>query len=251
MVEAFEVVSVLPDFKKADKLLDLFLKERREEFGFDLKNYFNNTSSEIIGVKAKHLDEVVKELKKKRKEGWFKVFLDFLWKSNVFEKKMIAVKAYVFVNLTFSDFEKISRGFDNWAHVDLFCIRVSGPYFQRYPGEVPKLRKFALSKNPWKRRFAAVSLVTILKDEYAEHSPALEILDFLVIDEAQREVLAASDWMMREFLKKNYEKGFDYVKKWAEHYSKTGDKRVRWVLLRVRHKLRDEHKKEIEELIGF
>ncbi len=251
MVGAFQIADALPDFKKADKLLDRYLKERREEFGFDLKNYFNNTSSKIVGVKARHLDEVVKHLKKHKKSKYYKKFLYFLWGSNVFEKKMIAVKSFAYADLSVSDFEKISEGFDNWAHVDLFCTRVSGPYFQKHPAEIPELRKFALSKNPWKRRFAAVSLITILKDEYAEHDVALKILDLLVIDEAQREVLAASDWMIREFIKKNYEKGRSYALKWAKHYSKTGDKRVRWVLVRARHKLKDEHKKQVEELIGF
>ena len=251
MFSASSVASALPDFEKADKLLDKYLKERKESFKFNLKKYFNNTSSKIIGVKAQSLDEVVKELKKHKKAKYYRKFLDFLWDSNVFEKKMIAVKGYAYANLSFSDFKKIARGFDNWAHVDLFCMRVSGPYFLKHPKEVVKLREFALSKNPWFRRFAAVSLISTLKDEYAEHDVALKILDLLVVDQSQREVLTASDWMIREFLKKNYEKAYDYVLKWAKHYSKTGNKEVRWVLVRARHKLKKEHKKEIEELIGF
>jgi|GEM_PF-6778654 len=251
MVSVAEVITSLPDFKKADKLLTKYLNQHKENFAFDLKNYFNNTSSEIIGVKAKYLDEVVKELKKQKKERYYKKFLDFLWQSNVFEKKMIAVKGYAFIDVNFNDFEKIAVGFDNWAHVDLFCMRVSGPYFLSHPKEVIKLEKFALSKNPWFRRFAAVSLISVLKDEYVEHDVALKILDLLVVDEAQREVLTASDWMIREFIKKNYEKGYNYLVKWASHYAKTGNKKVRWVLIRARHKLKKEHKKEIEELIGF
>ena len=251
MVSAEKIVSVLPDFQKADKLLDKYLVEHESSFKFNLKNYFNNTSSKIIGVKAVDLDTVVREVKKHRRAKWFKDFAYFLWQSSVFEKKMIAVKLFAYADLKFSDFKRIAAGFDNWAHVDLFCSRVSGPYFLKHPAEVVKLEEFALNRNPWMRRFAAVSLITILKDEYVEHDLALKVLDLLVVDQSQREVLTASDWMIREFLKKNYEKAYGYVLKWAKHYSKTGDKRVRWVLVRARHKLKKEHKKEIEELIGF
>ena len=251
MVSSSSVAGALPDFEKADKLLDKYLNERKENFKFDLKKYFNNTSSKIIGVKARYLDEIVRELKKHKKAKYYRNFLDFLWASNVFEKKMIAVKGYAFAGLSFNDFKKIALGFDNWAHVDLFCMRVSGPYFLKHPKEVVLLEKFALSKNPWFRRFAAVSLINTLKDEYAEHDVALKILDLLVVDEAQREVLTASDWMIREFLKKNYKKAYGYVLKWAKRYSKTGNREVRWVLVRARHKLNKKHRKEVEELIGL
>ena len=108
-----------------------------------------------------------------------------------------------------------------------------------------------LSRNPWRRRFAAVSLITTLRNPDLDHEVALDILSILVPDEAQREVLAAADWMIREYLRKNYKKGFKYMHNWALHYKETGDRKVRWVLVRARHKLQDKEKKVIEKLIDM
>ena len=252
-MKAETVVKALPYLEKFDKRLDKYLKERKRPLGkFRPDNYFNNTKLEFLNVKAEHGYAIIKEIKKRKVDKkTIRKLADFLWKKNVFEKKSIAIGCYILSDLNFMEFGKIVKDIDNWAHCDYFCTKLSGPFFHENPKYLEKLKKFAYSKNPWERRFATVSLITTLKDPDVKHDTALKILSILVPDEAQREVLAASDWMIREFVKKNYKKGFDYMKQWAKYVQKTGDKNARWVLVRARHKLNEKDKKYIEELIGM
>ncbi|MEM0372637.1 MAG: DNA alkylation repair protein [archaeon] len=217
MTNAHEIAEALPDFKKADALLDAYLRERAKTLGkFRPENYFNNTKARFINVKTANIRDVSKALCKKKNEPYFREFADFLWNSGVFEKMSIAAEAYAYCDLSFEDFSEIVKNIDNWAHCDSFCARVSGPYFQNQPTKIPELMRFAKSRNPWERRFACVSLISILRDKSANHVDALRILDILVPDKDRKIVGAAVDWMMREYVKKNYDEGFAFMKKWAK-----------------------------------
>jgi 3-methyladenine DNA glycosylase AlkD len=217
-----KIAGALPDMKKADGLLDKYLSERSKPLGkFKPENYFNNAKLKFLNVKTAHIGNVLKAVKKqKADERTIRKLADFLWKQKVFEKKSIAIGCYSLLDLGFEEFIPIVGGFDNWAHCDVFCGNISGPYFREHQDEIKKLIPFAKSKNPWDRRFACVSLITILRDPDAEHGEALHVLDLLVPDKERKIVGAAIDWMMREFLKKNYDDGLAYMKKWAGYCRK-------------------------------
>lgn len=246
------IINDISDFRKADELITQYLEKNSiNDAHFNYLNYFNNTRTNYICVKSIFAENVIKEIKKKKNEKNFRKLLDLLWFSNDFQKMIIAAKLYPYVETNFDDYIKIVKKIDNWAHCDVFCSKVSGPYFYKNPDKLEKIVSFAKSNNPWERRFATVSLITTLRNVDGDHKKALEILDMLMTDTAQKEVMAATDWMIREYLRKNYDKGFEYMLKWADYAKKNNDKNVRWVLVRARHKLQPKDKKEIEKIIGM
>jgi len=251
MVKPEDIADALPDVKKADSLLDNYLSEKacKPDHRFSPQRYFNDTKKTYLWVRTPDLTAVVKTLKKHKAEPAFRQFIDMLWYSNVFEKMIIAAKSYAFIELNFDDYTKIIRSIDNWAHCDVLCAS-SGAYFRDHPGEIKRLMPLAKSKNPWERRFATVSLIGILREPNADHGTALQVLDILMTDTDLKVIGAATDWMVREYLRKNYDAGLAYVRKWADYAQRTGDKNVRWVLVRARHKLKENDKKEIEKKLS-
>ena len=250
MIQAKQIAEALPDVSRADKLLDKFLKERsKSDSHFSPERYYNNSKAKFIYVETAFMSEVVRELKRKKQMPEITVFTNKLWNSNVFEKMIIAGKLAEFIDLSFEDYERMVKRIDNWAHCDVLCGRAIGFYFLENQNKIPKLEKWAKSKNKWCRRAAAVSLMQILRDEKASKKQALKILDMLMED-SEDMVMKATDWMIRELSKKHQDTGYEYCRKWALRYRKTGNRNTRWVLVRARHKLDDKHKKSIEEMLN-
>jgi 3-methyladenine DNA glycosylase AlkD len=254
MIQAKQIAEALPNFSKADKLLNKFLKERAipkesRDPCFSFERYFNNSKTNFLCVKTGFLVEVVKELKKKKQMPELTIFLDNLWNSNIFEKMIIAGKLAEFVDLSFTDYEQMVKRIDNWAHCDVLCSRAIAFYFLEHQNELPKLKKWAKSKNRWYRRAATVSLMRVLDDKNASKKEALKILDILMEDSDDM-VMKATDWMIRTLSSKHQDMGYEYCKKWALRYKKTGNKNIRWVLVRARHKLNEKHKQSIEKLLS-
>ena len=250
MIQAKQIAEALQDIAKADRLLDKYLEERaKQDCHFSPDRYFNNTKTKFLYVRTPLMFDVVRELKKKKQLPKMRAFLHKLWNSNVFEKMIIAGKLAEFVDLSFADYENMVKKIDNWAHCDVLCGRAVALYFLENQNEIPKLEKWAKSKNKWYRRAAAVSLIQILRDKNASKNEALKVLDMLMED-SEDMVMKATDWMIRELSKNNKKIGYEYCNKWALYYKKTGNKNVRWVLVRARHKLNEKHKKSIEKLIS-
>lgn len=71
-------------------------------------------------------------------------------------------------NFQESDFKIFERWLkkyvNNWAKVDVFCTHTINYFVQNYPEVIPKIKKWASSKNRWMRRAAAVSFVSGSKD---------------------------------------------------------------------------------------
>jgi 3-methyladenine DNA glycosylase AlkD len=140
-----------------------------------------------------------------------------LWQSGFIEESFVACTwAYSvhqdFKPDDFSVFEKwIHKHVDNWASCDTFCNHTVGTFIEMYPEYLSGLKRWALSKNRWMRRAAAVSLIVpakqgkFLKDVF-------EIADILLLDREDM-VQKGYGWMLKVAANTHEQEVFDYVMK--------------------------------------
>ena len=97
----------------------------------------------------------------------------------------------------------------NWAACDGFCTRVMGEYLEKYPENMPVLKKWAVSENLWLRRAAAVSLIKpARKGDYLPE--AFEIAGILLND-AEDMVQKGYGWLLKEESRRHSREVLDYV----------------------------------------
>lgn len=105
-----------------------------------------------------------KEMKAIPKKEIFLLCED-LWQSGYMEESLIACdwsysQKKNFEPADFRLFERwIKKYVSNWASCDTFCNHTVGEFLMMYPEFLPELKKWAVSKNRWVKRAAAVSLI--------------------------------------------------------------------------------------------
>ena len=136
-------------------------------FGEGQRNFFKHevntwgVRSEALRGIAKNLAPLVKPLPAAQRNR----FCALLWKSGKLEEGILAV--YVYDRFAkrcgvaeFDLFEKwIDRYVENWATCDAVCTRLVRASIENEPSLIARLPAWTASKNRWKRRAAAVSLV--------------------------------------------------------------------------------------------
>jgi len=126
----------------------------------------------VHGVKTAELQKIAKtyfaEVKDLPKEEVF-ALCEPLWQSGYLEESGIACEWIRQIHPQFKpkDWAVFERWIDeyikNWARCDTFCTHTVGTFLEMYPQYVKKLSVWAKSKNLWKRRAAAVSLIVPAK----------------------------------------------------------------------------------------
>jgi 3-methyladenine DNA glycosylase AlkD len=163
-----------------------------------LRKISNNIFKEVKGKPAAEILDICDELLKSDER--YKRFFAFDWARKL--------KGYY----RKSDFERFERWLksyvDNWGACDHFC-GITGELLIQYPDLVPKIRKWAKSKNRWFRRAAAVSLIDpvtggILLDE------VFKTADILLTDEDDM-VQKGYGWMLKEAGDQFPDEVFEYV----------------------------------------
>jgi 3-methyladenine DNA glycosylase AlkD len=97
----------------------------------------------------------------------------------------------------------------DWGSVDDYCTHTMGFFLYKYSKFAPQAKKWALSKNPWIRRAAAVSFIYGLRrGTFIEH--IFDVANTLLIDE-HKYVQWGYGWMLKEATKHFLNDVFEYV----------------------------------------
>ena len=99
----------------------------------------------------------------------------------------------------------------NWASCDTFCNHTVGTFLEMYPQYVSRLRTWAKSKNLWKRRAAAVSLI-IPARKGLFHENVFELAEILLLD-SEDMVQKGYGWMLKEAGNSDQQAVFQFVMK--------------------------------------
>jgi len=111
-----------------------------------------------------------------------------------------------------SDFARFERWLedyvDNWGACDHFC-GITGQLLIQYPDLIPKIMKWAKSKNRWLRRAAAVSLIDPVSEGFMLDE-VLKTADLLLTDDDDM-VRKGYGWMLKEAFNRFPDEVFEYV----------------------------------------
>ena len=112
-----------------------------------------------------------------------------------------------------ADFRMLERWLNkyvsNWAACDTLCGGPLGEFLLRFPQFLPKVQKWACSKNRWLRRASAVALILAAKQE--KYLPeAYKTADILLEDEDDM-VQKGYGWLLKEIANKRPQEVLDFV----------------------------------------
>lgn len=198
--------------KELAKSIDLKYKEGAINFfkePIKLKGVKTPIVRKIAGayfqkIKTKPVDKIFslseKLLKRKRMEERIIAFDWVLRLKKEYEKKH------------FKLFERwLERYVSNWADCDDFCTRAFGCLIFQYPEFLPQLNKWAKSKNRWKRRAAAVTLIYgVRKRKFLKK--IFEISKILLLDDDDL-VQKGYGWALKEAGNQYQRQVFNFVMK--------------------------------------
>jgi 3-methyladenine DNA glycosylase AlkD len=109
------------------------------------------------------------------------------------------------IHTHFAVFTRMLKQADNWSKCDALAIRLIGPALLQNPEHVKVVVSWAKSKNPWKRRVAAASLVLAARRKQF-HREIREVADTLAADD-EIIVQKGLGWLLRELGKASPELG--------------------------------------------
>jgi len=133
----------------------------------------------------------------------------------------------------------IEKYVNNWATCDTLCHHTVGAFIEKYPKRVGVLRKWALSKNMWMRRAAAVSLIVPAKrGEFLDE--AFAISDALMSDNEDL-VQKGFGWLLKEESRTHQKEVYDYVIKNRGRMPRTA---LRYAIEKMPEELRAEAMKK-------
>jgi 3-methyladenine DNA glycosylase AlkD len=166
---------------------------------------FSREPIDPYGVRAPQVRRIAVEAYRELK-GWPRAQIDRLceelWKSGKFEEGAVAVVVYQRFGVQFGAtefrlFEKwVDRHVRNWGHCDAVACLLIAACLQNEPALIGRLRQWTASKNRWKRRAAAVSLVP--EARRGGSTPAiLEIAGRLLADQDEM-VQKGAGWLLKD-----------------------------------------------------
>jgi 3-methyladenine DNA glycosylase AlkD len=107
----------------------------------------------------------------------------------------------------------------NWAECDGLCCDILAPLLEKEPDLVAKLPDWTRSRNRWRRRAAAVSLVRSAR--YGEHhEAALDICDRMANDRDDM-VEKGIGWLLKEVSRKRPQAVADFLVADIDRFSRT------------------------------
>ena len=127
----------------------------------------------------------------------------------------------------------LDKYIDNWAECDTFCNHTVGDFIKKYPKYIKGLKIWAMSKNLWLRRAAAVSLIIPAKEgKFLED--IFEITDILLLD-TEDMVQKGYGWMLKEASRKHQKEVLEYVIKNKDRMPRTA---LRYAVEKMPERLR-------------
>ena len=159
----------------------------------------------LYGIKSASVRQIAKtyftDIKDLPKEEVF-ALCEPLLQSNYLEEMSIACEWTYRFHREFKpkDWITFDRWIDsyvaNWATCDVLCNHTVGTFLEMYPQYLKKLPTWAKSKNLWKRRAAAVSLVVPARKGLF-HTDVFSIAEILLLD-LEDMVQKGYGWMLKE-----------------------------------------------------
>jgi 3-methyladenine DNA glycosylase AlkD len=182
-------------------------------FKEDQKVKIHGLKSARVGQIAKTYFTAVKDLPK---EALF-ALCEQLWQSGYIEESGIACDwmCRIHPQLKPKDWIVFEHWIDeyitNWARCDTFCGDTVGAFLVMYPQYVKKLRTWAKSKNLWKRRAAAVSLIKPARKGLF-HKEVFQLAEILLLD-SEDMVQKGYGWLLKEASNFDQQAVFQFVMK--------------------------------------
>ena len=187
-----------------------------------LQRFFKGDNQvELHGVKTADVKKIAQkhfvEVKNLPKEQLF-TLCETLMQSGYLEESSIACfwMSHTHKDLKPKDWTLFDRWIDayitNWATCDVFCGGTIGTFLEMYPQYVKKLQVWAKSKNLWKRRAAAVSLVVPARKGLF-HKEIFQLAEVLLLD-SEDMVQKGYGWMLKEAGNFNQQTVFEFVMKY-------------------------------------
>jgi 3-methyladenine DNA glycosylase AlkD len=131
-------------------------------------NYYPS-AQENLGVYAADIRAVVRDFKRRLKGEPARDVIALahaIIARNTMEGRQVAYETIMHHKaareaLTCKELEKLGKGIDNWASVDVFACGLSGPAWRDGRITDADVQRWARSKDPWWRRAAVVSTVPL------------------------------------------------------------------------------------------
>ena len=166
------------------------------------------------------------DIEKNKKQ--FFVLGEEMLKSNYHEEAIIVFiwTEKLIKNFDQSDF-KIFEGWlnkyaNNWAKVDTLCPHTINYFVQNYPVVIPKIKKWASSKNHWVRRAAAVSFISGSRDfPQKKHLPDIFWIAKKLLRDPDDLVQKGYGWMLKCASVKFQKEVFNFVMKHKKEMPRT------------------------------
>lgn len=145
-----------------------WLMEHGDETIRESTRQFFKEEIRSYGLKAPEVATLAKERFKSVKglpKAEILALCDDLWSSGYLEESGIACAwSYAlrkeYTPDDFATFERwVENRVSNWAACDTLCNHTVGTFIEMYPEYLPELERWAVSRNRWTRRAAAVSLI--------------------------------------------------------------------------------------------
>lgn len=166
------------------------------------------------GVVGKIADKYWKEIKGFPKEEIFEMCEELL--SSDYCEEAFIVSGWVpklspkYSRSDIKIFKKwVDKYINNWAKCDGFCNHSIGDFIEKYPEFIKELKVWAVSKNIWMKRAAAVSLIVpAKKGKYLKD--AFKIAEILLKDPHDM-VQKGYGWLLKEESRQHEKEVFDFV----------------------------------------
>lgn len=203
------------------KIYDDLIKHENKKAAKEDKKFHKYDGHHSFGIKAGVLDKLLKQHRDEIKKLSCKEALalaQMLYKDKI--EDTILAGNFVLQNkidcigkseLPFLD--KALDYFCSWSTVDDFCIDVLQPVLLKYPNDTLRfLKKWNQSKNMWKRRASVVAFVRKIGESGKFTNEALALCENLIFAKEDL-VQKGVGWCLKDVMRGNKKKVFDYVKK--------------------------------------
>ncbi len=195
--------------------IDLAYKKGAVNFFKEPINVYGVRSNIVRKIASKYFSEI-KTLDKKQ----FFSLSEQMLKSNYHEEAIIVFiwTQKLIKKFDASDFKIFERWLNkytnNWAKVDTLCPHTINYFIQNYPAVIPKIKKWASSKNRWLRRAAAVSFISGSRDfPQKKHLPHIFWIAKKLLKDRDNLVQKGYGWMLKR-ASENFEREvFNFVLK--------------------------------------
>ena len=212
-------------FSEIQKELDLKAdKQYREK----IRDHFKMDVSNFLGVRIPLVRKIgnkyFKDIRHLDIDQVFE-FCDLLLETKIYEHKVIAFQwSFKYKNnyqeKHFKIFERWLKNYvDDWSDCDDLCTHSLGYFIYTYPKFIPKVIKWAASKNRWLRRASAVSLIYSLRE--GKHlDSAFEVASKLLLDPDDL-VQKGYGWMLKEGTRNYQQEVFEFVMEHKDRMPRT------------------------------